>query len=879
MEISKSFEPGPIEKKWRKSWIDRKSFEPTGTGPAFSMVIPPPNVTGVLHMGHALNNTLQDIIIRTARKQGKNVCWIPGTDHAGIATQNVVERELAKQKITKESLGREKFIETVWKWKDECESTILEQLKRLGVSPAWSRQSFTMDERLSAAVRKVFVDLYNQKLIYQAPYIVNWCPKDKTALSDIEVEWEERSSSLWHIRYLFEGADQNSEDGLVVATTRPETLLGDVAVAVHPDDQRYQKLLGKKVIVPFVNRAIPIIADSFVDQAFGSGVVKITPGHDFTDFDVGRRHNLTPITVMEWDATMNKNAGPFQGLSREECRKKVLEQLTTSGALIKTDPHKLRVGKSSRSGAVLEPMISTQWFVKTKPLAEKAIAAVESGETRFVPDQYKNLYFEWMNNIRDWCISRQIWWGHRIPVWSCSDCKKHTVQVETPKQCSHCNSGNIAQETDVLDTWFSSGLWPFSTLGWPEKTQDFATFYPTQTLVTGFDIIFFWVARMMMMGIHFTGRAPFKDVVIHGLVRDAHGKKMSKSKGNVVDPIELMDQYGTDAFRFCLAALCNQGRDISLSHDRLEGYRNFINKIWNASRFVLMNMGTYQRSERDQHLKDLTLPDQWILKRLSNLRSQTEKLSGDYKFAELAETLYHFLWDDFCDWYIEISKTEFQPDSDPKNAGRVRAVMDVCLEQFYHLAHPIIPFVTEELNTLLTQTVDKNAVISETTVTSSQTPDILWKGSAGEEFTEIQSAISQVRNIRSIMQLSPKEPLALYGIGNASQNFKSLMKSPWVSRLANLSGIHDNEQKGAAVVTPHLKLTVPLGGLDVTAEKERISKKRDSHLNEVKRLEARLSDRSFTDRAPEEIVEGCRKELNENASAAKSLEGLLQALS
>ncbi len=616
-QFDTSYEPHEVEKRWYQFWENEQLFaaEEQSTRKSYSIVIPPPNVTGVLHMGHALNNTMQDILCRYRRLQGDNVLWMPGTDHAGIATQNVVEKSLAKEGTDRHQLGREKFIEAVWQWREKYGSAIINQLKRLGASCDWKRERFTMDEGLSRAVRKVFVQLYEQGLIYRGNYIINWCHRCHTALADLEVEHEEHNGFLYQIRYPY----PDGSGGIVVATTRPETMLGDTAVAVHPEDERYRNIEADTVILPLMNREIPIIRDSYVDMSFGTGGLKVTPAHDPNDFEIGARHNLASVKVIGDDGNMTAEAGRFEGLDRFECRDAVVKELERQGLLVKVEPYQHSVGHCYRCKTVVEPNLSKQWFVSVKPLAEKAIAAVKNGKTKIIPEMWTNTYYDWMNNIRDWCISRQIWWGHQIPAWTCDGCGKIVVAMETPQTCPDCGATSLVQETDVLDTWFSSALWPFSTMGWPDDRPLLKTFYPTSVLVTGFDILFFWVARMMMMGIHFMGDIPFKDVYVHALVRDEDGKKMSKSKGNVIDPLDVIDRYGTDAFRFTLAAFAAQGRDIKMSEKRVDGYRHFINKLWNAARFSLMHL---ENGYEDLDLHDLSLPDKWIVSRLGRVTAE-----------------------------------------------------------------------------------------------------------------------------------------------------------------------------------------------------------------------------------------------------------------
>ncbi len=707
MELSKTFDPKAAEQRWYGRWLELGYFtaDPARPGPVFSMVIPPYNVTGALHLGSALNVTLQDIVVRARRMQGYNTLWVPGTDHAGIATQNVVEREIGKEGTNRHDLGRTAFEKRVWEWKELYGGRILEQLRRLGASADWTREHFTMDADLSRAVLKVFVDLHREGLIYRDRRLINWCPRCETALSDLEVEHKDSDGSLYFIRYPFK-----QESGHVtVATTRPETMLGDTAVAVHPADERYAHLHGKLLDLPLIHRQIRTIFDDAVDREFGTGAVKITPAHDFNDFEIGRRHKLDEISVMDTRAHMNAEAGPFKGMSREACRRAVVDALKSEELLEKIEPHRHAVGVCSRCDTVIEPMISTQWFMRMKPLAEKAIAAVRDGRTTFHPKFWENTYFNWLENIHDWCISRQLWWGHRIPAYHCERCANLMVAIERPAKCEKCEGRDLVQEEDVLDTWFSSALWPFSTMGWPEETRDLALYYRpnerkqyegtqyegTTLLVTAFDIIFFWVARMMMIGLKVTKQVPFRDVYITPLVRDKYGKKMTKSRGNVVDPLELMDKYGTDAVRFTLAQLTVQGRDLVLSDERLTASRAFANKIWNAARFVLMNLeGAAQPIPRPAQDK-LSLADRWILSRLDEAIAKTRETLDSYEFNNVALTLYQFIWHEYCDWYIELAKEPLRASGAQRDS--TRWVLVHCFDQMLRLLHPLMPFVSEEL--------------------------------------------------------------------------------------------------------------------------------------------------------------------------------------
>ncbi|MDP2647527.1 MAG: valine--tRNA ligase, partial [Desulfobacterales bacterium] len=747
--MDKGYEPQKVEKHWYEVWEKEGLFaagEESGKK-NYAIVIPPPNVTGVLHMGHALNVTLQDILCRYRRLQGDNTLWMPGTDHAGIATQNMVEKKLAEQGLDRHKLGREKFIEAVWQWRDQYGSTIINQLKSLGASCDWKRERFTMDEGLSLAVRKVFVQLYQEGLIYRGNYIINWCPRCRTALADIEVEHEEHDGHLYYIKYPFSDASGS----LVVATTRPETMLGDTAVAVNPKDQRFQSLRTPKVILPLADREIPVVQDEYVDMEFGTGALKITPAHDPNDFEIGKRHDLPRIKVIGDDGMMNDMAGRFQGLDRFKCREAVVKALKKEKLLEKIEPYKHSVGHCYRCRSVIEPNLSMQWFVRVAPLAEKAIEAVKQGRTRIIPDTWTHTYFEWLNNIKDWCISRQIWWGHRIPAWFCDSCKAPTVSMETPESCPACKGSRMVQETDVLDTWFSSALWPFSTLGWPEETGLLKQYYPTAVLVTGFDILFFWVARMMMMGIHFMGDVPFRDVYVHALVRDEEGKKMSKSKGNVVDPMEIIEKYGTDAFRFTLAAFAAQGRDIKMSEKRVEGYRNFVNKLWNAARLSLIHM------EQKGHKIDygrLSLLDRWILLKLKTTADSVARAIDGYRFNDGAEVLYKFVWHEFCDWYLEAIKPVIYGKKGPENQEITINVLTKVLQDTLILLHPFMPFVTEEIWHKLPDTEDS---IMKAGFPSA---DGFPPETAGDPNTEADMAlviavITGIRNIRGEMNIQP----------------------------------------------------------------------------------------------------------------------------
>ncbi|HWP84785.1 MAG TPA: valine--tRNA ligase, partial [Terriglobia bacterium] len=722
-EIAKVYNPSEIEPRWAQEWVEKQIYAADASShrPMFSIVIPPPNVTGSLHMGHMLEHTQIDIIVRWKRMQGMNTLWLPGTDHAGIATQMVVERQLAEIQLDRRALGREAFEKRVWDWKEKSGNLIKKQMIRLGASCDWSRERFTLDPGLSRAVREVFVSLYEDGLIYRGKYIVNWCPRCQTAISDLEVVHEETQGSLYYIRYPVIG----TKEFLIVATTRPETMLGDTAVAVNPDDERYKKFHGRLARLPLMNRDIPIILDELADPTFGTGVVKVTPAHDANDFLAGQRHNLPQIEIMDETGVMTQNAGPYAGLDRFEARRRVLADLEAQQLLVKSEPYQMALGRCQRCRTVVEPRLSTQWFVKVAPLAAKAIAAVEQGRTRFVPENYTKIYFDWMTNLHDWCISRQLWWGHRIPAWYCDSCGKTTVARQDPTQCAHCGKETIAQDPDVLDTWFSSALWPFSTLGWPDQTRDLKVFYPTSLMITGFDILFFWVARMMMMGLEFMGDVPFREVYIHQLVRDAEKQKMSKTKGNVIDPLVVTEKYGTDAVRFTLAIMSSPGTDIALSEDRMEGYRAFANKIWNAARFVFLSMEKAgappwipPADNRFVPVPEangaVLLEDRWLFSRLSRLAQEMARAWGAYRYHEAAHAIYHFFWGDLCDWYLEIKKLRLEaipqkPATMPPAFENLCRAFDVALR----LLHPMMPFITEELWQRLADRGGQSIALSE----------------------------------------------------------------------------------------------------------------------------------------------------------------------
>ncbi|MCD4741209.1 MAG: valine--tRNA ligase [Desulfobacteraceae bacterium] len=866
--LEKSYDPVGIEEKWYKFWEENKYFhaKDKSDAKAYSIVIPPPNVTGVLHMGHALNITIQDIMCRYKRLIGDNVLWMPGTDHAGIATQNVVEKDLAKKGKSRDELGREEFIKEVWKWREVSGGAIINQLKRIGASCDWDRERFTMDKGLSKAVRKVFVKLYKDELIYKGQYIINWCPRCKTALSDLEVEYAEKDSILYYIKYPFEN---NDDDGLIVATTRPETMFGDTGVAINPEDKRYNNLSHNNVLLPLANRIIPIIKDKYVDVEFGTGALKITPAHDPNDFNLGEKHNLETVKVIDEDGNMTSGAGLYEGMDRFECRKKAVADLKNLGLLVKEEPLKNSIGECYRCKTIVEPFLSKQWFVKAKPLAEKAMEAVKQKKTRIIPSNWEKTYFEWLENIRDWCISRQIWWGHRIPVWKCADCGAYTVEEKDPDICCECGSNKIAQEEDVLDTWFSSALWPFSTMGWPENTELLKTFYSTNLLVTGFDILFFWVARMMMMGLYFMKDVPFKDVYIHALVRDEHGKKMSKSKGNVIDPIKVIDQYGADAFRFTLAAFAAQGRDVKMSADRVEGYRHFVNKLWNASRFALMHIDENSiKNDCLDNVSNLSNLEQWILSR-SSLATQKVKYGiEEYRFNEAASDIYQFVWHEFCDWYLEAAKPALYEKEGKERRDAARAVLSKVLKDIIVMLHPFMPFVTEQVWSILPMT--------DGSIMKASFPyDADYYGKArnkeietGMEF--IFDLVTGIRNVRSemniplskilkvrIQTLDKKETEAIKGNKSIVMNLAKL------DDLDFLGTENAPESSAAVVVGSSTSYVLLKDVIDVAKEEKRLKKEIEKVLKDLKVVSNRLNNDSFLDKAPENVINKVKDQYKE----------------
>ena len=844
-----------FEQKWYEYWETNGYFKPeiNKNGKPFSIVIPPPNVTGVLHIGHALNETLQDIIVRYRRMKGDAVLWLPGTDHAGIATQHMVVKHLSEQGIAKEDIGREAFIEKVWEWKKKYGNRIVDQVKRLGSSCDWSRLRFTMDEQLSKAVKKVFVQLYNEGLIYKDNYMVNWCPKCHTALSDLEVEYKEESGKLFYIRYPYE----DGEGGIIVATTRPETMFGDTAIAVNPNDERYKDEVGKNVIIPIKNKTIPIIADEYVDSAFGTGAVKITPAHDPNDFEVGKRHNLNIVKAIDDMGRMTEEALHYFNKDRFECRSLLANELEGKGFITNIANHKHSVGHCYRCHATIEPYISEQWFVKTKTLAEKAIEAVENGSTKFVPKNWEKTYFEWMHNIRDWCISRQIWWGHRIPAYKCSNCGRYTVSEDEPKSCKYCGSKNLKQEDDVLDTWFSSALWPFSTLGWPDKIDDLAKFYPTNLLVTGFDIIFFWVARMMMMGLHFMGDVPFKDVYIHALVRDEKGSKMSKTKGNVIDPMDVINKYGADSLRFTLSMLAAQGRDIKLSEDRIDGYRKFMNKIWNAYRFIELNTKDIDVSVKPEKLSPASI---WIKSRLAKTIQRVEESLKKYKFNDAADAVYQFIWHEFCDYYIEMSKVHMNDDY----SHAVKYTLLEVFESTMRLLHPFAPFITEELWQKLPNKTGESIMIAE--YPTSVMPEFGEK--VEESMDMVIDIIKAIRNLRGENSITPAKKIKIYlNIKNERLSSVIMEFRNYIHALANVGSLSTKNQPDEQCLvysTIYGDIYLPVeGNIDTELEINRLTKLLKKYEKSLVFLNSQLSNQSFLERAPEKLIKEKRAELDE----------------
>ncbi|MFU0825729.1 valine--tRNA ligase [Clostridium sp.] len=851
VNIAKTYDPKEFEDRIYKNWEKNKYFTPEvdKNKKPYTIMMPPPNITGQLHLGHALDGTLQDFLIRTKRMQGYSTLWLPGEDHASIATEVKVEKELLKQGLEKKKMGREAFLEKVWEWSDKYRERIKTQYKKLGISADYTRERFTMDEGLSKAVRQVFVDLYNEGLIYKGNRIVNWCPKCQTAISDAEIEYEEKNGHFWHIKYPVKDSDEYLE----IATTRPETMLGDTAVAVNPNDTRYAHLIGKKLILPLVGRELPIIADEYVDMEFGTGAVKITPAHDPNDYEVGKRHDLPQIVMMNQDGTIADGYGKYSGLDRYEARKVIVKDLEDQGYLVKIKEHTHNVGTHDRCGTVIEPVTSKQWYVKMKPLAEPAINVVKEGKIKFVPERFSKIYFNWMENIQDWCISRQLWWGHRIPVWYCEDCGEVIVSVDEPTKCSKCNSEKLKQDEDVLDTWFSSALWPFSTLGYPEKTEDLKYFYPTNTLVTGYDIIFFWVARMIFSGLHNMGDIPFDTVLIHGIVRDSEGRKMSKSLGNGVDPLEVIEKYGADALRFMLITGNAPGNDIRYYEEKVEAARNFANKIWNASRFVMMNLDK-ELMNKYKNSKDYTIADKWILSRVNTVVKEVTENIDKFELGIAAQKIYDFMWNEFCDWYIELVKPVLYGE-DEKAKGIVLNVLNEVLQTGLKLLHPVMPYITEEIYT--------NLPNSEETIVTAAWP--LYKEELNDEKTEEQmnyiiEAIKALRNVRAEMNVPPsrKAKVIIY-TSEGREAFEEgkiyFEKLASASEVAFIDSKDEVPENSVSAVTKGAEMFMPLLDLvDIEKELERLNKEKEKLEKEIDRVEKKLANEKFVSKAPEAVV-------------------------
>jgi len=861
--IPKVYDPKKVEDHWYEKWLEKGYFDANVNSEKkpYSIVIPPPNVTAALHMGHALNNTIQDVLIRFRRKQGWEALWLPGTDHAGIATQNVVEKQLRSESLSRYDLGREAFVKRVWEWREKYGNTIILQLKKMGCSCDWRRERFTMEEKYSYAVMEVFIRLYNKGLIYKGKYIINWCPRCSTALSDEEVEHKQVEGNLWYIKYLI----KDSNDHLVVATTRPETMLGDTAVAVHPDDKRFKNLIGKTAILPLLNREIPIIGDPQVDPEFGTGAVKVTPAHDPNDFAIGQRHNLAQINIMNEDASLNANAGWFVNLDRFEARKKVIEELKNQNLLLKIEKHTHNVGHCHRCGTMVEPYLSEQWFVRMKDLAKPALEVVKNGKTELHPEErWLKTYINWLENVRDWCISRQLWWGHRIPVYYCENCEHMMVAHQAPQKCGECGSKKIYQDADVLDTWFSSWLWPFATLGWPEETEDLKYFYPTSALITAADIIFFWVSRMVMAGLEFMNEVPFKDVYLNGIVRDETGLKMSKSYGNGIDPLEIIDEYSADAMRFTLMMIGSDGQDINLSKSHFEIGRNFSNKIWNAYRFLAMNLEEPNDNYMD-YLEHFDIADRWILSRLNRTIADATKGLEDFRINETSKLIYHFFWDDFCDWYLEIIKTKLYSDEHPQIRQAAQVLATHILKSSMSLLHPYIPFITEEIWQQLKTGDEESLVISEWQQANPQFIDEAIE----QKMDFLQRIISSIRSIRSEMNVPPaKKAQLIFRTTDKAAEDMLHEHAHYLQQLGNIESIREFESENdlkstATAVVDNVELFLPLAGLiDLEIEKQRMKKEIDRITSQIQGLEKKLSNENFLAKAPEKVVQQEKEKLS-----------------
>ena len=860
-ELAKTYNPKEIEEKLYEKWCENKYFhaEVDRDKKPFTTVMPPPNITGKLHMGHTLDNTLQDILIRYKRMEGFNALWVPGTDHAAISTEVKVTNQLKSEGIDKKELGREGFLERTWQWKEEYAGTIENQLKKMGISCDWDRERFTMDEGCSKAVEEVFINLYEKGYIYKGSRIINWCPVCKTSLSDAEVEHEEQGGHFWHIKYPIVG----TEDFLEIATTRPETMLGDTAIAVHPEDERYKDIIGKHVMLPLVNREIPIVADYYVDKEFGTGAVKITPAHDPNDFEVGKRHNLEEINIMNDDATINERGGRYAGMERYEARKAIVKDLEEQGFLVKIEPHSHNVGTHDRCGTTVEPLIKQQWFVKMEELAKPAIEALHTGELKFVPERFNKIYLHWLENIKDWCISRQIWWGHRIPAYYCDECGEFVVAKEIPEKCPHCGCTHFTQDEDTLDTWFSSALWPFSTLGWPEKTEDLDYFYPTDVLVTGYDIIFFWVIRMVFSGLEHTGKSPFHTVLIHGLVRDSQGRKMSKSLGNGIDPLEIIDQYGADALRLTLVTGNAPGNDMRFSNERVEASRNFANKVWNASRFILMNMKENIVDEPGESL--LKPADRWILAKVNRLTKDVTENMDKFELGIAVQKVYDFIWDEFCDWYVELAKYRiYHAEEDPDSAKCVLWILKTVLGQALKLLHPFMPFITEEIYSAL--------VPEEESLMISSWPEYRreWEFPTDEEvMSHVKEITRGIRNMRAEMNVPNNRRTKVFIVStdqNLLSGIEAIRESVKPLMLANDILLHsekkDIAEDAVSIVVPGAAVYLPLEDLvDFEQEKERLAKEEEKLTKEIARAKGMLSNEKFLSKAPEKKVQEEKEKL------------------
>ena len=870
-ELAKAYEPHEVEERIYEFWMNGRYFhaEVDSKKKPYTIVIPPPNITGQLHMGHALDETLQDILIRFRRMQGYSALWLPGTDHASIATEAKIVEAMKQEGVTKEDIGRDGFMKRAWEWKEKYGGTIISQLKKLGSSCDWDRERFTLDEGCSEAVKEVFVKLYNEGLIYRGERMINWCPNCKTSISDAEVDFAEKDGNFWHIRYpLADGSGY-----LNLATTRPETMLGDTAVAVHPEDERYQHLVGKMLILPLVGREIPIVADTYVEQDFGTGVVKITPAHDPNDFEVGLRHNLPVINIMDESGIINENGGEYQGLDRLDARKKIVKALEEQGYLIKVEPIKHNVGTCYRCKTVVEPRVSKQWFVKMEPLAKPAVKAVEDGEVKFVPERFDKIYFNWMNNIKDWCISRQLWWGHRIPAWYCDDCNEITVSRETPHACCKCGSTHIHQDEDTLDTWFSSALWPFSTLGWPDNTEELNYFYPTSTLVTGYDIIFFWVARMIFSGLAHMGKVPFDTVFIHGIVRDANGVKMSKSLGNGIDPLEVIDQYGADALRFMLATGNSPGNDMRYSPEKVEASRNFANKIWNAARFILMNLEGHEI--KNELPNELTTEDKWIISSFNRVAKEITENLEKFELGIAAQKIYDFLWDVFCDWYIEIAKIRMNSD-DAQTAQNAREVLVWVMTGTLKLLHPFMPFITEEIWQTLPHEGDALIV--------AEWPEYCQEHNFPEaelEMQRIMDVIRGVRNRRAEMNVPPSRKTNLYiatAEPNTFENGIAILNKLAYATQITIGQAFDIEG-AVTIVTNDAKVYIPMDELvDKKAELARLNKELETAKKQFAQVNGKLNNQGFLSKAPAQVVEGVKKDFETLTERIQLIESSISAL-